>query len=103
MRIYQRRSAQPLKWVLAFIIFLVALSVTFEDVYGFDGSSNTVTGKQLNQRDQGKVDPPHDITLDDPGDPGENFTPVSEPATWMLIAGGLSALYASRKMRKPRK
>ena len=34
MTVYRKRDSQPLKWLVAAIVFLLGLMVTMTDVYG---------------------------------------------------------------------
>jgi hypothetical protein len=74
MRIYMQDNRHWFKWVLGLVIFLVALSVTFDNVYGTD-TYEYATG----YTDEGtpETSPP---------------SAVPEPATLILLASGLVAL-----------
>ena len=34
MTIYKRKTCHPFKWLLALIVFILGLTITFSDVYG---------------------------------------------------------------------
>ena len=96
MTVYKRKPSQPLKWLVAMIVFALAMGVTFSDVYGLDG---TVTIGADNS-DQGLAD----------GNPSPNgddtdgsTTAIPEPTTLLLLAGGLSALYVIRRRKNRNK
>jgi hypothetical protein len=96
MTVYRSHASQPLKWIIAFFVFIVVMGVTFSDVYGFS-----------RDRDYHRGDNDNPCTR--PGDGGtggtgndDNPTPtaVPEPGTLILLAGGLSALYVARRAKK---
>ncbi len=100
MRVYKTRESHPLKWIVAILIFMIVLSVTFSDVYGFwtskpaDGTrpqvgSNTTT--QL-QYDQPSAD---QEPLNTSSVPPE----VPEPTTLILLGSGLAAMKLLRRKK----
>ncbi|MBN1212356.1 MAG: PEP-CTERM sorting domain-containing protein [candidate division Zixibacteria bacterium] len=100
MTFYKKKEHHSLKWLLAAIIFIIALSVTFSDVYGFtypnqcnNNPNNTdqmdLTNTQANQCDGDS---------DNPDKPPDD---IPEPATIILLAAGLGGIYwKSRKSAK---
>ncbi|MEW5795783.1 MAG: PEP-CTERM sorting domain-containing protein [Candidatus Zixiibacteriota bacterium] len=107
MTLYQRKYSQPLKWVVALIVFMLVMGITFTDVYGKDKEP----GKKPGQGDHGRDRPGHGNGGGNHGNPGDSLppddniptpTPVPEPGTLILLAGGLGGLYAARRLRKKR-
>ncbi len=74
MMIYRQNSRHRLKWILGFVIFVLMLSVTFDNAYGQD-NTRTSTGN-LSEGSPGSSPP----------------SGVPEPTTLVLLASGLVAL-----------
>jgi len=102
MMIYMRNEKHPFKWLLAFIIFLLVLSVTFDDVYGLyippcteNGNSNlNGNAPNLSSSNVGYCYYPADYT--NPTEP-PNPPEIPEPATLILMAAGLGAIRLMRR------
>ena len=94
MTLYKRRPGQPLKWLIGLIVFGLALGITFTDVYGYGGDTHGANGSGGNGPANGSYNSNTTQTT--------NNTPtaVPEPSTLILLAGGIGALYAARRMKK---
>jgi hypothetical protein len=104
MRLYKRKTGQPLKWLVAAIVFALAMGVTFTDVYGggTDGSLGTNSnpgGVEPADNGNGNISTGNDEPIGGGGNP----TAIPEPTTLILLAGGLSALYVARRRKSHRK
>lgn len=100
MKVYRSREANPLKWVLAAILFIAVMTFTLSEVSGYPVNSKPGSGS--NSSDNDAV-----VTSDNSGDGGSNSqipehrtSVVPEPGTLLLMATGLGALYIFRKTRK---
>ncbi len=99
MTYYKREVRGTAKWLLAMILFILVMSVTWTDVYGVghaDGTSKSdVTYDNANADYSGTDAGTH-----------EGTTPprsIPEPATLILLGSGLSALYIVRRKRNLQK
>jgi hypothetical protein len=84
--VYRRPEGQTLKWLLALIVFILVMTMTFDEVFGGDPSDGTDKGAAVTQSSD-KAAP----------------SAVPEPTTLVLLGGGLSALYLARRRRKKNK
>lgn len=74
MIIYIRHNRHRFKWILAFVVFILVLSVAFDDVYGVNTDQHTT---YYADNDSPKTSPPPEIP---------------EPTTLIMLASGLVAL-----------
>ena len=103
MTYVKKNRTSAFKWVIALVLFVLGLTVTFSDVYGNSGYPE----------DEVTV---HDRTVDDgvgdngkergPGFDGEDYgddnpppAAIPEPGTLILLASGLGAMYVARRRR----
>ena len=95
MKIYQRRSAQPMKWFLAFVLFCLVLGWTMSDVYGINVKQSPTQGGDSSVSDgTQQVGQEHTPTDADPS------PAVPEPSTLLLLAvrlGGGALLLRRKK------
>ena len=74
MMIYMRNNRHRFKWMLAFVVFVLVMTVTFDDVYGVN--TDRQFPDYVDHSSTGTSPPPE----------------VPEPATLILLASGLVAL-----------
>lgn len=89
MRIYQQKSEQPIKWVVAAILFLVILCWSLSDVYGTEFDRNN----QGNHNCQ-----PENLTQQQ--QPQRLPSAVPEPTSMILFAAGLGGAAVYRRFKK---
>jgi len=103
MTVYTKSESRPLKWILAIIVFVIAMTITFSDVYGLSVPSGSQTHNKLTQSHRHNhgfkaisgpqtISDSRDQAVFVKGDPGsEPDTPnaVPEPATGLLLLAGL--------------
>ena len=82
MVVYRRRSTQPFRWIVALILFVLAMTITFDVVEGI-----ALPGDQMNA-DAGAVR----TAL-------ATVTALIEESGLLLLACGLGALYLVRRRR----
>ena len=100
MKVYMRREANPMKWVLAAILFIAVMTFTLSDVSGYPVNSKPGSGNSSSGNDAV-------ANSSNSGGDGSNYqapehrtSVVPEPGTLLLMATGLGALYIFRKTRK---
>lgn len=98
MRVYSRKESNPIKWVIAAILFIAVMTFTMAEVNGFPVSPKPSDNVDAST-DQ------HSVTHNN--DSGSNqrvperpTSVVPEPGTILLMATGLGAVYFFRKTRK---
>jgi hypothetical protein len=99
MRKTQTKASHPFKWIIALLVFMLALGVTFSDVHGFNfvkgGTPTGPDGTITSQHAYDMTALTHDVHVtnhhsDDP-------PAVPEPTTLILMATGLAGIYLARR------
>ncbi len=94
-------------WIVGAVLFILVLGMTFTDVYGFNipNSKPNPDQTRISQQQPGQNNHSdrdeyqrNDNPLPDPPD----GTPIPEPATILLLAGGLGLGYL-KSLRKNKK
>ena len=103
MTIYKNNPARSLKWLVALIVFLLAMGITWSDVYGYPNSRSANDTKSFQQVDTKNSDAPRSFG-DDYGDDvtcGNDEPPaaIPEPTTLILLGSGLGTMYMVRRRR----
>ena len=103
MTIYKNNPARSLKWLVALIVFLLAMGVTWSDVYGYQTSKSHDHGKWSYGSDDKTADSPRSFSDDYSDDVtcGNDEPPaaIPEPATLILLGSGLGTMYMVRRRR----
>lgn len=114
MTVYSKKETHPLKWLVALIIFILAMTVTFDDVYGIAVPSSSTTNNALTrqQHPQSHITQLHghrvffdnrdqvvDVTHGGDDDDGA-VESVPEPSSILLLLAGLGAASVAMKKRK---
>ena len=91
--IYRKNKSQPFKWLLALIIFILAMTITFDEVFGIsvpppggggsDGNPIVTKNVQYNKEAAGTQTTPS----------------IPEPGTLLLLGTGFGALYIMRRKK----
>ena len=116
MVVYKHKSKGPLKWLVAVIVFILAMTITWSDVSGIEvRSSRTTTVHQdktttvspelypyatqpVSYLDCYYADPLSSLGSGDSGDSADNEpAAMPEPGTLLLLIGGLGTLAVLKK------
>jgi len=108
MILYKRHERHPIKWLLALIIFVLVLTVTYSDVFGLnlrpniprDWDSSSNLSSQSFQPSYGLNTYAYPDSRIGSGSTEDPFPPnVTEPTTLILLASGLGALHLMRRKK----
>lgn len=95
MRVYAKEQKSVFKWILAIVIFVLAMTITFDEVEGIGvpPTDRTISNTDHGQKDVKDYDfKPADDTDANRQQDNNNLTPVPEPTTIILLAAGLGAI-----------
>ena len=99
MKTKTHENLRSLKWLVAIVVFVLAMTIAWADVYGTPtgqtGDNHQIT--QIDNSNSAKAPANQGVTGDD-----DSPTTIPEPTTWILLGGGLSALYVIRLRRRAR-
>jgi len=100
MKICQRESNSLGQWVFAGLLFVLAMTFSLTEVkaYGYEDNSSGSNGNSQSNQVAEKQGADTDQTVR--SDASESAAPIPEPATILLLAGGLGAMLLSRKRKK---
>ncbi|MFH2048156.1 MAG: PEP-CTERM sorting domain-containing protein [bacterium] len=105
MKIYKEKQSQPLRWVIALVIFILTMTITFADVYGLgvpSGKYNPPPNRTYYNSQSGTTTPIFDINT--PNYDGYEKCPppsdIPEPISMILMGMGLAALHMANRKRK---
>jgi hypothetical protein len=112
MTVYTKEDSRPFKWILAIIVFVLAMTLTMSDVYGLSVPSSSRANNTMMTQPYSNIRMAqmhgypviyrsHDENVKvDPSNHDQDVSPevVPEPATFILVAAGLGMAYFS--MRK---
>jgi hypothetical protein len=96
----RRRIARSFKWVIAAIVFILAMTITWSDVEGQqvprDRDQVAIDHNQVEHERSPRVTAEGtDIATGDETPPSS----IPEPGTLILLGGGLAAMYLVRRRR----
>ena len=101
MNVYRRKESNPMKWVIAAILFIAVMTFTLSEVNGYP--VNQKPGDQNNSSDNdNSISTSSSSGSDDTTQraPEKGTSVVPEPGTLLLMATGLGAIYIFRKARR---
>ena len=101
MNVYRRRESNPMKWVIAAVLFLAVMTFTLSEVNGYPVSPKPGDQNTSSTNDNSvSTDNSSGTDASSNRAPDKGTSVVPEPGTLLLMATGLGALYIFRKARK---
>ncbi len=101
MNIYRQSKFRFIRWIIAAVVFILAMTITFTDVYGLNiprynygnGSGNGHNVAEHPASFAQEITPAADLNTECPPE-------IPEPTTLLLMGAGLGALSLVRRRRK---
>ena len=113
MKVYEREEKHPFRWLVAAVVFVLVLTITFSDVDGFSvgspskgGNPDRVSVHQNKNTLQEDLYPGFATNDVDPHCPDDTakasdaeVTAIPEPSTFLLMVGAIAALVAASRIK----
>lgn len=90
MNYYSKPHSNPFKWLVAIVLFILVMTLTWDEANGIGGKNSPPPRTNNNISDS---------PGNEPIDPGTG-NPVPEPGTIILLGTGLGAAYMMRRRMK---
>ncbi|MFZ5979215.1 MAG: PEP-CTERM sorting domain-containing protein [Candidatus Zixiibacteriota bacterium] len=97
MTVYREKEHISFKWIIGAIIFILAMTVTFSDVYGFNFPNRQNNNPAIDDYNNSNCVMDYDDETCHEYDPEKPPEDIPEPSTIILLAAGLSGLYLKKR------